>query len=94
MRITLLPLRALLAAAVLASVNAANFLNDVAITWGGDGRAMILDGGSEIKLNLDKNSGSGFQSKKEYMFGRFDMEIKVVPGDAAGLVTTFYVSNY
>lgn len=37
-------------------------------------------------------SGTGFQSKSKYMFGKVTVQIKLVEGDSAGTVTAFYVS--
>ncbi|KVI11365.1 Concanavalin A-like lectin/glucanase superfamily [Cynara cardunculus var. scolymus] len=35
---------------------------------------------------------AGFWSKSKYMFGKFNIQIKLVEGDFAGTVTAFYVS--
>ncbi|KAH7518468.1 hypothetical protein FEM48_Zijuj09G0174700 [Ziziphus jujuba var. spinosa] len=86
------PLSMILVFSFLLVIASADFYQDFDITWG-DGRAKILEGGQLLTLSLDKTSGSGFQSKHEYLFGRIDMQIKLVAGNSAGTVTAYYLSS-
>jgi hypothetical protein len=83
-------LLALLAAAAAAGDH--DFRRDFDVTWG-EGNARFRDGGREVELSLDRRTGARLQSKERYLFGRFDIEIKLVPGESAGTITSFYVST-
>ena len=72
--------------------SAGDLFQEFDLIWGGQ-RAKILNGGRLLTLSLDQTSGSGFTSKRAYLFGRIDMQLKLVAGNSAGTVTAYYVTK-
>ncbi|KAM0874668.1 hypothetical protein ACQ4PT_037287 [Festuca glaucescens] len=63
-----------------------SFFEDFEVVWGDDPhperRVDVVDGGRVVSLTLNNVSGSGFQSRDEFLFGEFTMAMKLVPGDS------------
>ncbi|KAJ8750954.1 hypothetical protein K2173_016135 [Erythroxylum novogranatense] len=72
--------------------NAGTMYQEINMTWG-NGRGKIVNRGNLLVLSLDNSSGSGFESKNEYLFGKIDMQIKLVSGDSAGTVTAYFLKS-
>ncbi|KAF3341420.1 xyloglucan endotransglycosylase family protein [Carex littledalei] len=68
----------------------ATFASNMKCTWGKD-NCLIND--DSAKLILNKWSGASIQGINQFIYGYIDMRIKLVSGNAAAVVTTYYTSS-
>ncbi|PIN00942.1 Xyloglucan:xyloglucosyl transferase [Handroanthus impetiginosus] len=69
-----------------------SLLKSMHFSWGTQ-QSRFLGDGDEATLILDEVSGSGIQSNESFLYGSFEMLIKLVPENSAGTVTAYYLSS-
>ncbi|XP_020267681.1 probable xyloglucan endotransglucosylase/hydrolase protein 12 [Asparagus officinalis] len=74
---------------LVSGISAQSFTNDVDVS----GNANVQEDGNQLQLSLDSAGGSEAISKQEYLYGRFDMQIKAIPGYSAGTVTSYFLQS-
>jgi len=67
-----------------------DFWSKVMPIWGKH-NVQIYNYGYNMKMILDKYSGSGIESYAYYMYGIVSVSLKLHPNNSAGTVTTFYM---
>ncbi|TVU32573.1 hypothetical protein EJB05_24306, partial [Eragrostis curvula] len=85
----------LMAAAVAAAIlglAGSNFSDDVSSDWAPQ-NVRFTDNGRGVSLQLDRSSGSRIKTRKPFMHGTLSTLVQLVPGDSAGVITTFYTSS-
>ncbi|KAL2324309.1 hypothetical protein Fmac_023367 [Flemingia macrophylla] len=77
---------------VVSVVSTADFNKDFFVIWSPSHVNTSVDGHTR-SLKLDQESGAGFASNQMFLFGKIDMQIKLVPGDSAGTVLAYYLAS-
>ncbi|KAL2621150.1 hypothetical protein R1flu_001355 [Riccia fluitans] len=88
-----LSLTAVLLMTAAAAALTVTFWDVYYITYGQSNVKYPSNNGRIVQLGLTNITGSGFASKIPYLFGRFSMRVKLVGGDSAGTVTSYYMAS-
>ncbi|KAG6555008.1 hypothetical protein Mapa_003040 [Marchantia paleacea] len=69
------------------------FYQDFSVDWGGE-NIIFNEGVNGVDLRLTKITGARFASRNSFLFGAFSVNLKLIAGNSAGTVCSFYLTSY
>ncbi|KAL3697386.1 hypothetical protein R1sor_011462 [Riccia sorocarpa] len=70
----------------------ADFTTEFSVFWGPEHIYTTTD--QMLDLTLTNLSGAGFSSRRTFIYGRINMNLKLIAGDSSGTVTTYYLTSF
>ncbi|OAE20306.1 hypothetical protein AXG93_4888s1140 [Marchantia polymorpha subsp. ruderalis] len=78
---------------LMGSCFAGDFHDDFTVVWSRE-NVIVDDASRTVKLSMNEVAGASLASSDAFLFGSFSVKLKLIKGDSAGTVCSFYLTSY